>query len=63
VPATVTAIRRTSLIRSFTLAHETRLEVFRQSARKGGRGESAGELARTLGIPRISGRRGGAASR
>ncbi len=33
------------------LAHETRLELFRQLVRKGGRGESAGELARALGIP------------
>jgi ArsR family transcriptional regulator, arsenate/arsenite/antimonite-responsive transcriptional repressor len=33
------------------LAHETRLELFRQLVRKGGIGESAGELARTLGIP------------
>lgn len=33
------------------LAHQTRLELFRQLVRKGGSGESAGELARTLGIP------------
>ncbi len=33
------------------LAHETRLELFRQLVRKGGTGESAGELARALGIP------------
>lgn len=33
------------------LAHETRLELFRQLVRKGVTGESAGELARTLGIP------------
>ena len=32
------------------LAHETRLELFRQLVRKGSTGESAGELARTLGI-------------
>ena len=33
------------------LAHETRLELFRQLVRKGGSGESAGELARKLEIP------------
>ncbi len=33
------------------LAHETRLEMFRQLALKGPGGESAGELARRLGIP------------
>ncbi len=33
------------------LAHETRLELFRELVRKGGSGESAGELARTLRIP------------
>jgi ArsR family transcriptional regulator, arsenate/arsenite/antimonite-responsive transcriptional repressor len=33
------------------LAHETRLELFRQLVRKGGTGESAGELARRLRIP------------
>lgn len=33
------------------LAHETRLELFRQLVRKGPGGESAGELARRLGIP------------
>jgi ArsR family transcriptional regulator len=32
------------------LAHETRLELFRQLVRKGGSGESAGALARALGI-------------
>jgi DNA-binding transcriptional ArsR family regulator len=33
------------------LAHETRLALFRQLVRTGGRGESAGELARRLTIP------------
>ncbi len=33
------------------LAHETRLELFRQLVRKGGSGESAGALARRLEIP------------
>lgn len=33
------------------LAHETRLALFRELVRKGGRGESAGELARRLAIP------------
>lgn len=33
------------------LAHETRLALFRQLVRKGGRGESAGELAQQLQIP------------
>ncbi len=33
------------------LAHETRLELFRLLVRKGGSGESAGELARKLGVP------------
>ncbi len=32
------------------LAHETRLALFRELVRKGGRGESAGELARRLAI-------------
>ena len=33
------------------LAHETRLELFRQLVRRGSTGESAGELARKLEIP------------
>jgi ArsR family transcriptional regulator, arsenate/arsenite/antimonite-responsive transcriptional repressor len=33
------------------LAHETRLALFRELVRKGGMGESAGELARRLAIP------------
>jgi ArsR family transcriptional regulator, arsenate/arsenite/antimonite-responsive transcriptional repressor len=33
------------------LAHETRLELFRVLVRRGGSGESAGELARRLKIP------------
>ena len=33
------------------LAHETRLALFRELVRKGGKGESAGELARRLAIP------------
>ena len=33
------------------LAHETRLALFRELVRKGGRGESAGELARRLAVP------------
>lgn len=33
------------------LAHETRLELFRRLVRKGRTGESAGDLARALGIP------------
>ena len=40
------------VIRSLAaLAHETRLALFRELVRKGGRGESAGELARRLAIP------------
>ena len=33
------------------LAHDTRLALFRELVRKGGRGESAGQLARRLAIP------------
>ncbi len=33
------------------LAHETRLELFRLLVRRGGTGESAGDLARKLDIP------------
>lgn len=33
------------------LAHETRLELFRQLVRKGSRGDSAGDLARRLEVP------------
>jgi DNA-binding transcriptional ArsR family regulator len=33
------------------LAHETRLELFRQLVRKGSSGDSAGELARRLEVP------------
>ena len=33
------------------LAHETRLALFRALVRKGSTGESAGELARSLGVP------------
>lgn len=33
------------------LAHPTRLAIFRELVRKGARGQSAGELARLLGVP------------
>ena len=33
------------------LAHETRLALFRRLVRRGPEGESAGELARWLGVP------------
>ena len=40
------------VIRSLAaLAHGTRLALFRELVRKGGKGESAGELARRLEIP------------